>query len=353
MRTLFLFFTFCFSLFKSLETKRLLFLFTFHFSLFAFACDVCNVFEYANQRNQNYVGIFYRNRFFNGYQSLNQPNKYQFFPNSDPNARMEHVPENEQGTQFNRSAKDFEFYQTIELRANYAISKKFNIQLIAPFGISNVYFSDVSQYIGPTSPIIKKDSAYGTSGIGDIILMADYIKTHQTGNIKHIIKPGFGLKLPTGSVSRKHNEGQIMSYDLQPGTGSMDLLFRLNYLVTNDKWGADVFTNYRVCTESSTNMQFGNRFNVSTFLYYTLPIKNIKILPRIGLYAETAAQDFFEKNRLKQTGGHTFFYQFGADIMVGKFVFQTIFQKPFYENLNGDVQGNAGRLAFGLIFNFD
>lgn len=333
--------------------RRLTFLILLHFYLTTTACDVCNVFEYANQRNQNYVGIFYRNRFFNGYQSLNQPNAYQFFPSTNSNARTEHVPDNEQGTKFNRSSTDYEFYQTIEIRANYAISKKINLQLIAPLNFSSVYFSNVSQYIGPTIPIIKKDSAYGTSGIGDIILMSDYIKTMLAGNIKHILKPGIGLKLPTGSVSRKHNEGGNMSYDLQPGTGSLDILLRLNYLVTNDKWGADVFTNYRVCTPSSTQMQFGNRFNVSTFLYYTIPVKKIKILPRIGIYAETAARDFYEKKQLKQTDGHTLFYQFGADIMVGRFVFQTIFQKPFYENLNGDVQGNAGRLAFGLVFNFE
>lgn len=333
---------------------RLIFSFLFvFFSFFASACDVCNVFEYANQRNQNYVGVFYRNRFFNGYQSLNQPNNYQFFPSSNPNARTEHVPDNEQGTRFNRSSKDFELYQTVELRANYAISKKFNFQLIVPFNFSSVYFKNVSQYIGPTSPIITKDSAYGTSGIGDIILMGDYVKTKLTGNIKHIFKPGFGLKLPTGSVARKHTDGGIMSYDLQPGTGSLDFIFRFNYLITNDKWGADVFTNYRLCTQSSTQMQFGNRFNVSTFVYYTFSIKNIKILPRIGLYAETAASDYFQKKIQSQTGGHTFFYQFGADFMAGKFVFQAIFQKPFYENLTGDVQGNAGRLAFGLIFNFD
>lgn len=328
-------------------------LFLFFVIRFSDACDVCNVFEYANQRNQNYVGVFYRNRFFNGYQSLNQPNNYRFFPNSNPNARAEHVPENEEGTQFNRSEKDFEFYQTVELRGNYAISQKVNLQVIVPFNSSSVYFGNVSLYNGALSPIVKKDSAYGTSGLGDIILMTDYVKTYVTGNVKHIFKPGFGLKLPSGSVSHKHNEGNVLSYDLQPGTGSLDFLFRANYLVTNDKWGVDLFTNYRLCTRSYSQMKFGNRFNVSSFFYYTIKVKELKFLPRMGLYAEAALQDTYAEKTLAQTGGHTVFYQFGMDFMVGKFVFQTIFQKPFHEKLNGDMQGNAGRLALGLIFNFD
>lgn len=328
---------------------RILFICSF-FYIEAISCDVCNVFEYANRQNKHYIGVFYRNRMFNGFATLDHPHKYQLMPS--PNARVEHEPESNQNTIFNQTKKDYEYYQTVEIRGNYAISQKVNIQVILPYNWSEVYYNEVTQLISPTRPVIKKDSLYGTSGIGDIVVMSDYIKSFETGNWKHILKPGIGIKLPTGSISKQHLDGNKFHPDLQPGTGSWDFIFRANYLVTNDIVGLDFFSNYRFCTQNSNQYTFGNRFNITAQMYYTFILKKIKILPKIGAYSEYASFDQKSDIKLKNTGGYTHFAQIGLDLIFGKMILQTIFQKPYFEFLNGDVAGNAGRLSVGLIYNF-
>ncbi|TAG56963.1 MAG: hypothetical protein EAZ27_03825 [Cytophagales bacterium] len=324
-----------------------LILFTFYN---IYSCDVCNVFEYANRQNSHYIGVFYRNRMFNGFSTLNHQHQYQINPSS--NTRQEHEPESNENTQFNKTQRDFEYYQTLEIRANYAISQKFNLQVFLPYNWSDVYYNEVTQFINPSRPVVKKDSAYGTNGIGDIILMIDYVKNIETGKWKHIIKPGLGLKLPTGSILKKHNEGTFFHPDLQPGTGALDIILRANYLVTNDLWGFDIFTNYRICNQNSKNYTFGNRFNITTLTYYTFNIKSIKILPKLGVYTEFAQNDKKDNIKLTNTGGYTYFVHTGFDLILGKCVVQAIFQKPYFEYLYGDIAGNAGRLSLGLIYNF-
>ncbi len=318
-----------------------------------FGCDVCNVFEYANRQNAHYVGVFYRNRMFNGFSSLAHNHTYQPIPNYNPGARLAHEPESNATTTFAQTKYDFEFYQTVEIRANYALSSKINIQAILPYNWSSVYYSQVTEFLGATKPIVRKDTTYGTSGVGDVVLMADYIIAKETGFWKHLIKPGIGLKMPTGSISKTYNTGKTLASDLQPGTGSLDLLFRANYLVTNDVWGFDLFTNYRICTTNALGYSFGNRFNITALAYYTFKIKKAKILPKVGIYTEYAQNDKVRNIKLINTGGYTYFSHFGIDFMLGNVVFQVTFQKPYFEYLYGDIPGNAGRLSLGLIYSFE
>lgn len=333
---------------------KLRFFFFFITSFFdLFACDVCNVFEYANRQNNHYIGVFYRNRMFNGFSTLDHNHVYQAMPNYNTGNRLAHEPDNSSTTTFKQTQQDFEFYQTVELRANYAISSKINVQCILPYNWSSVYYSQVTEFLGATKPIVKKDSIYGTSGIGDVVVMADYIHSIETGNWKHIIKPGLGLKLPTGTIQNKYPTGKLYHSDLQPGTGSLDILLRANYLVTNDLWGFDFFSNYRFCFTNAIHYSFGNRFNITTLAYYTLMIKSLKILPKVGIYTEFAKNDTFEGKTLQNTGGYTYFAHLGLDILLGNIVIQTTFQKPYFEYLYGDIPGNAGRLTLGLIYTFE
>ncbi len=333
---------------QTLFTRHSLLFFAITISNLSSSCDICNIFEYANRRNQSYVGVFYRQRFFNGYDYKSEPNRYYINPASlqAANARENHVPE-EEGTQFFNHKNDFEMYQTIELRGNYAYKKHWNFQLIIPYVHSQLYYKQVWQ-----SPYPVKDSSFNINGFGDAIVAADYTHTFETGWIKHIVKPGLGLKIPTGKYNAGANS-KTYGYDIQPGTSSVDIIARLNYLITNDKWGADVFLNYRYCTKGENNVQFGNKWNAMANFYYTLKINEISFLPKIGNYYEFSERDKLNGNIREFTGGYTWFYQAGIDIMYKQFIVQTLFQKPYAEKLNGQVIGNAGRLMLGVVYNFE
>lgn len=320
---------------------------SFHVN-FVLACDICNIFEYANRRNRSYVGVFYRHRFFNGYANESQQNQY--FLNPQPlqtaNARQAHIPEAE-GTTFYRNKSDYEMYQTIELRGNYAYRKNWNFQLIMPYVISQLYYKTVWS---SGSPI--QDSVLRINGLGDAIVVADYTYSFEKGKFKHILKPGIGLKMPSGKYLAGKN-GKIYGYDIQPGTSSFDIIGRLNYLVTNDKWGLDLFLNYRYCLKGKNEVQFGNKWNAMTSLYYTLKFHEFSFLPKVGCYYEFSEKDRFRGEIKNLTGGYTWFYQTGVDVMYKQFIVQFLFQKPFAEKLNGPVIGNAGRLMVGVVYNFE
>ncbi len=311
------------------------------------ACDVCNVFEYANRRNKSYLGVFYRHRFFNGYST--DPNRYYLIPQDLQNskARTEHVPEGENNTSFYRHKSDYEMYQTFEIRGNYAYKKHWNFQAIVPYVVSQLYYKQVWQ---PPKPIA--DSVVNINGFGDAIILADYTHTFEPGWIRHVIKPGIGVKLPTGMYTASSN-GKTYGYDIQPGTGSYDILGRFNYMVTNDTWGVDLFLNYRYCTEGKNNVKFGNKWNAMANVYYTIKVSQVSFLPKTGAYYEFSEKDRRNDIINQYSGGYSWFYQYGIDIMFKQMIFQVLFQKPFAEQLNGPVIGNAGRLTAGLVYNFD
>lgn len=339
------------TLFKNLECP----LFTV-FSLVLFftqqvcACDVCNIFEYANRNNQSYIGVFYRQRFFNGYKDLNHTHNYTLQPQQFANARMEHVPDGQGRVIFNRNPNDFELYHTVELRGNYAYKNKWNFQAIVPYVFSKVYYKEVFRLNSTFQPL--RDSTLNINGMGDIVIAIDRILLYEPRFIRHMFKPGVAIKAPTGHYQLNSKSGQQLGHDLQPGTGSWDFLLRFNYLVTNDWWGVDVFTNYRYCTTSPLNVQFGQRYNAMLSGFYTFRWNQLKCLPRSGLYYEWADFDVVENQKLLFTGGQTWFYQAGFDVMTNKIIFQALFQKPFYEQLNGNIViGNAGRLSIGVVYN--
>jgi hypothetical protein len=326
---------------------RVLFIFIF-LGFYALGCDVCNIFEYANRTNQSYIGLFYRNRFFNGYDYINHSNQYFAYHSINENevSRIEHNPDFGSQTFVDKTIKDTQKFHALELRFNYSFKAKWNFQLIAPFLWNQIYYAQVI-----TFPRQAIDSTLKNSGIGDPLITVERIFTVYTGMTKHILKPGLGVKFPLGSTTATLNN-KIYDYELQSGTGSTDFIFRFSYLVTNDKWGADAFINYRINTLGRNDIHLGDRFNAMTNIFYTIGSKKIKVLPKIGAYFEWGERDKNVQQTLLSTGGKTLFAQFGTDIMLDKIIIQLLFQLPVYEKLNGKVIGNAGRLNIGLIYNF-
>lgn len=318
-------------------------------SIKGIACDVCNVYEYANRSNKSYIGVFYRNRIFNGYHELGQTHDYFIDPNSLKTARVSHEAEG-YGLMIDRNKLDYERYQTIELRANYSIHEKWNLTIFAPYVFNQIHYEKIYEFPNPI-----KDTTMSISGLGDIILGTEYVLQKETNNFKHYLKPGLAIKLPTAPYATTTPEGIILPHELQRGTGSWDFILRGNYTFTyNNNLGLENSLSYKFTTASPKGYKFGNRVNLMSNLFYVFTIKEniLRIIPKAGIYYEEAQIDQQSNEKISGSGGHSTFYNGGIDINVKMITFQLLYQKVISEKLYGDVMGNAGRLQMGLLYNF-
>ena len=112
------------------------------------------------------------------------------------------------------------FSQTIFLQGVYGISDNLSINTM----IGYVHHTRTVINTYAEAPPTK------VSGIGDAILLAQYklIRFKESS----IYLTG-GLKIPTGNSEMKNENGIILPADLQPGTGSWDLIFSSGYVKNN------------------------------------------------------------------------------------------------------------------------
>ncbi len=314
------------------------------------ACDICNLYDYSNRENRNFVGIFYRYRLYNGYQETNPPiaNRFFFDPTANPKARTSHEI-SDSNTYLNKTSKDFQRFETIELRFNYNIKDKINLQILLPWSRHYLYFNEIVRtggnfYVG--------DSTTQLNGLGDPFILGDYVFRLEKAGFMHILRPGLGIKFPIGQYLLSDKSKRVYPYDIQTGIPSLDILLRFNYTMQYKKWGLDFFNNLRFSTLSANKVLQGSRVNSFLSLFYLISIKKFTLIPRLGLYYESAEKDIWKNNLQINTGGRSLFGQIGFDCNFNPFILQILYQHPFSQKLNGEVIQNAGRLNLGLMFSF-
>ena len=78
------------------------------------------------------------------------------------------------------------------------------------------------------------DTTMSLSGLGDAFVGIDKNIRFTTDQFTHYLIPGLSLKLPTGITNIKDNAGEVFDPEIQPGTGTLDLLFEIKSY--HDKW---------------------------------------------------------------------------------------------------------------------
>lgn len=305
------------------------------------ACDVCNIYEYKPYNSSgNYVGLFYHYKKFNGYKHMDQ--SHNFF-NSDPNM---HDFEGS-GIFLERKQQDFEIYQTTAARFNINVGGKVNVLFIMPYEFAHVYNETVWSVIEPV-----KDTTMILQGPGDLISAVDYTFNFNKNDKSHIIRPGIAVKWPTGTFRKTTSKGDLFDPEIQPGSGSIDLIFRLNYLnMASSGFGHMYSVNYKWNGPSQQDYIFSNSFNAQIDLFYQFDLMLEKFLiPKFGIYMESSGYNTFNGEKDLLTGGTTYLWDIGLDFQMRRFTIQTLFQPVLIDNRNGRQIGNAGRLNVGLIY---
>lgn len=306
-----------------------------------YACDVCNIYEYKPYNTSgNYIGFFYHLRKFNGYKHLDQ--SHNFF-GRDPKM---HDFEGS-GVFLEREQQDYEIYQTVAARMNLRLGNKVNLLLIMPYEFIKIHNETVWSYVDPVN-----DTTMVLQGQGDLITALDYsINFGKEGN-KHTLRPGIAVKWPTGVYNKKNAEGRSFDPEIQPGTGSIDFIFRLNYLkLAKSGFGQMASLNYKVNGPTQQSYKFANSINGQVDLFYQFDLMLERFLvPKIGIYAETSGYNTWNGERDELTGGSTYLLDLGLDFQVKRFTVQALYQPVLADFRNGKQIGNAGRLNLGLIY---
>ena len=235
-----------------------------------------------------------------------------------------------------------EIYNVYEVRGRVFIGQRFYFLGMLPF---------VNNYRS-----INGTTQYDVSGLGDPMVMANY----QLFNTKcyedsirfiHRLTAGGGIKAPAGRTDMVVN-GETPDLDMQPGTGSWDMLFSLEYILRYDKTGGNLNVVYRKNTENPQGYMYGDASSVRLDLFHLFEAKGTTIMPSIGFYGEYTDQDATDGERIYGTGGYSGFMTGGAKLFIKNVVLHGLYQRAVHNDMGRLQVPNYDRLIVGLTYNF-
>lgn len=193
------------------------------------------------------------------------------------------------------------------------------------------------------------------SGLGDIILLGRYQWIQKTNQGLAI---SLGVKTASGLINRVDEEtGLPLNPDLQPGTGSWDGLFVLQFdqKIGKEFWG-HLFGSYRLTTPNDRfagqiQYEFGNE--TQAFLGFSRPIPLLRVTPRPFIYVRYrhTQPDLTNGDVTPNTGGHWLHLvpQFQLDIGYN-WGLDARAEIPLYRKLTGTQLTTTYSLRFAVFY---
>lgn len=284
-----------------------------------FGCDHCNV--YLNQSPndyQNSIGLYMRQRIMFG--------EFDFF---GQNITTLHAGHGNDVALWGKNV--IEKYQKFEIRGNYYFRERWKTTVIIPVVNNQQIVGDVKRY--------------QINHIGDPIILQSYQlyntkKDTSSANFGERLMIGAGIKLPVGKTNLKYEQG-IPNLDLQPGTGSWDLLGIVTYGFKWYTFGLVSQFNLKLNGKDQNNYRYGTTINGTVNLFNDFKIKKSTIRIQSGVNIEHALMDAsylgIDQIRTKHenTGGTILFLNAGAQIFLKKLVIFGEFQPMIHTTLNG------------------
>ncbi|MCC7453038.1 MAG: hypothetical protein IT222_02640 [Crocinitomix sp.] len=317
--------------------KKLFLSLLFAISTISFACDNCNVYLNVSPNDyQNSISIYARQRLMFG--------EFNFFGEMISPNHTGH------GNDMNLWGKNVvEYYQTYEARASFYLKERWNTLIVLPFENNRQF--------------IETEKRYQVQGIGDPIILQSYqlINTKRDTTKNQFVQrlsAGAGIKFPLGKTNL-HYENGTPNLDLQPGTGSWDLLgmvvysmkYRFFGLTSNltAKWNGKDLQNYR----------YGLSSNLTLNLFADAKIKKSTLRLLGGSYLERAEMDasysFLDHSKTvhANTGGTVVYANAGLQFFMPKFQFFAEYQHGITNRLNGYTQLlTKNKMNIGITYVF-
>lgn len=198
----------------------------------------------------------------------------------------------------------------------------------------------VNYYIYSNSYLINN-----ISGLADATLLGRYIFLSKIKcPTSHRLAMGAGLKLPTGKYIANINTDNP---NYQPGSGTVDYIFNVNYSYRKNDDGLRADVNYRYNTTNKNQIKKGNLFAGIIEYFHTKELgRNTKSIIYTGIGLENVSKDklpvikdFTPSTRLYgelTAGGDIYYKKMFASLRIKTPVLQSRndFQLPYYGTVN-------------------
>jgi len=233
---------------------------------------------------------------------------------------------------------------TAIFQIGYRINEKISFEALLPFVRQERLIT----------PIGLPENFEATNGIGDGVLLAKYrvFKDYQIG---------IGLKLPTGSSTKNNSQGLPLNADLQPGSGSWDLIYWVSgrqNLKFRPSSTISLVATYRSTGENDSYLgsqvyEFGNEFQAIFGFADQFLIEDQIVNPSIGIKYRNVQNDIVDEFNVPSTGGEWLFIRPGITFVFGRGIsFSTIAEIPLSAKIEGTQVTPTYRLNFAFFKTF-
>jgi hypothetical protein len=252
--------------------KKLFLLIIFFASLSAMACDICgcsvsnynpNLFP---QLSKKYLAIGYTNREF-----------------------VRHIGLADEST---------DRLQALTIAAGYKAGKKLHLTADIPVIFQNSRFANTNNT---------------ETGVGDLTLLASYrVWEKMTKNWRQNFSMGGGIKLPTGRSDQSTRENG--EKELRMGTGSIDYLVSLHYLLAFRKWAVNTSSGYKYNTQDKNDFRMGDQWRTNAKILYRKDFDRFSVAPHVILDGEIEWKDAAAHALIESSDSRTLFAGPGLDL---------------------------------------
>ncbi|MEO8066124.1 MAG: hypothetical protein ABI599_00385 [Flavobacteriales bacterium] len=233
-----------------------------------------------------------------------------------------------------------ELFQTVELRADLRVRQRWSVLVSVPF---------VNTYQRVNG--LRMVDLYS---MGDPLLIARYQVLNTKGGpdvqrAVHRLMIGGGVKLPLGKDDLTYR-GYDVGHDLQPGTGTWDILATVEYALRMGRNGVAFSNVLRSNGVSSNGYRFGDGLSSTLEVFRTWTCGKAQVAPSVGAYGEFAKRDEQDGSMINSTGGNTLFSHVGARLWWRSWMLTGVWQHALINDIGSAMVPNHDRMVVGLTY---
>lgn len=242
----------------------------------------------------------------------------------------------------NRTASVSSFNYEFE----YGLAERVSLLISGAYVIKNRETTVRSNETNETEVI-----SFEGKGISDIIILGKYAIITPDVTSQMGLALGGGVKLPVGSYTEEV-DGTRLAIDLQPGTGSTDVLLWGNYFMGFLPSPFSISANalYRYAGSNLDGYKFGDEiifalggeYHITDYLTFSISGR-----------ARFANEDFWGGRFLPSTGGT--YYDIIPALIYSERIYslKVFYQGPLYRNVEGIQLTTTNLIGVELLFNFN
>lgn len=242
----------------------------------------------------------------------------------------------------NTSSKWKELYYALEVRGQFWLTDRISVMAAVPL-VNNYQAVD-----GITHADIL--------ALGDPLVMVRYellnnaARCVDSSAVRHRLTVGGGAKLPLGRHDLAQF-GETLDHDLQPGTGTWDALFSVEYQMRGPRWGMAVGGMGRINGTTDEGHRFGNGGSGTAEVFRVLHLGALRWFPSLGGYGEYAAQDRTGGTADAGTGGSVLFSHLGSRLWWRSFGLSLAWQHAVLQDKGAMMIPDRERFLAGITYN--